>query len=471
MSWYDMFRVGKYKRELAEQRAQNVVLKSELDALKNQCGTLNKQHKALQARFGELLDTYQKLLARAKVMNKQVGILKSMEAIGLHEAVEQLRNEKVELDLEIEHLRDDVDSRKSEIIQLDEVILLQSFGIYETRYNLEDSQAYKRKLDDIRSRQKAMVKDGTAAVGSTNWVINNSETEGRKMIKDYVKLIVRSFNNECDATIIKATHRNIASLEKKINKAASTLNKLGDRMSISITAEYVNLKLEELYLSYEYQQKLQDEKEEQRLIKEKMREDAKLLREIEKAREKLRKEATHFQNAIQVLDTQLEQAETEEERELIVAEKQKVEAELEKVNDDIVNNEAREQNTAGYVYVISNIGSFGDDVYKIGMTRRLDPQERVDELGDASVPYRFDVHAMIFSEDAPSLETALHQAFEHRRMNLVNRRREFFQVNLEEIEQVVKQNFKKPFEFTMTAAAPEYRESIRMRDLISQVVA
>lgn len=176
------------------------------------------------------------------------------------------------------------------------------------------------------------------------------------------------------------------------------------------------------------------------------------------------KEATHFTNAISELDEKLTAAETDEDRELILAEKEKIAEQLARVSDDIASNEMREKNTrAGHVYIISNIGSFGSDIYKIGMTKRLDPQDRIDELGDASVPYRFDVHAMIFSDDAPTLENALHNAFAHRRLNLVNQRREFFNVSLSEIERVVRKNFGKPVEFTMAAQAAEYRQSEKMR--------
>lgn len=119
---------------------------------------------------------------------------------------------------------------------------------------------------------------------------------------------------------------------------------------------------------------------------------------------------------------------------------------------------------AGYVYIISNIGSFGKNIYKIGMTRRLEPQDRVDELGDASVPFNFDIHAMIFSDNAPALEAALHKAFDNKKVNMVNRRREFFNVTLDEIKEVIKQNFDKTVEFIDTPDAEQYRISLKMRN-------
>ncbi len=129
-----------------------------------------------------------------------------------------------------------------------------------------------------------------------------------------------------------------------------------------------------------------------------------------------------------------------------------------------------EHTRAGYVYIISNIGSFGENIYKIGVTRRLDPTERVDELGDASVPFSFDIHATIFSDDAPALENAIHKAFEHRRMNMINYRREFFNVTLDEIENVVKTNFEKPVEFIRLPDASEYRQSIKTTRNIGKLV-
>ena len=141
-----------------------------------------------------------------------------------------------------------------------------------------------------------------------------------------------------------------------------------------------------------------------------------------------------------------------------------MQAQVAKIDKNLADIDYREANQrVGYVYVISNIGSFGENIYKIGMTRRLNPQERVDELGNASVPFNFDVHAMIFSKDAPALENALHHAFDDRKVNMVNKRREFFNVSLDEIEKVVKENFDGSVEFEKTALAEQYRESLKIK--------
>ena len=144
---------------------------------------------------------------------------------------------------------------------------------------------------------------------------------------------------------------------------------------------------------------------------------------------------------------------------------QELNSDLEQVSKDKLDIENREKNTrAGYVYVISNIGSFGEDVYKIGMTRRLEPLDRVKELGDASVPFQFDVHAMIFSDDAPTLENALHKKFADKSVNKINMRKEFFKVSLDDIESEVKKNHNAVVNFTKIAAAKEYRESLAIEN-------
>lgn len=232
-------------------------------------------------------------------------------------------------------------------------------------------------------------------------------------------------------------------------------------MDISIKHAYLNLKVEELRLAFEYQQKKQEEKEAQKAARAEMREAARLQKEIEAQRKKIEKEQTHYQTAYDRLMKQLEHSPDDE---ALLSKKAELENQLKDIDKAIKDIDYREANQrAGYVYVISNIGAFGPDVYKIGMTRRLDPQDRVDELGDASVPFNFDVHAMIFSDDAPALETALHKAFEDRKLNMVNTRREFFHVTLNEIKDVVKKNFDKTVEFIDVPDAEQYRISLKMQ--------
>ena len=232
-------------------------------------------------------------------------------------------------------------------------------------------------------------------------------------------------------------------------------------MNIAINKPYLDLKVQELRLAFEYQQKKQEEKEAQKAARAEMREAARLQKEIEAQRKKIEKEQTHYQTAYEKILRQLETAPTDTD---LLKKKSELETQLQDIDKAIQDIDYREANQrAGYVYVISNIGAFGDNVYKIGMTRRLDPQDRIDELGDASVPFNFDVHAMIFSDDAPALEAALHKAFEDRKLNMVNTRREFFNVTLDEIKDVVKKNFDKTVEFIDVPDAEQYRISQKMK--------
>jgi hypothetical protein len=394
-------------------------------------------------------------------------ILQQTERMEVHEVkslLTQLTAQRDSVAKELETLRRLVEERKNEIVVLDEQMLLQSFGFYKPHYGLESSEAYKKKLDEIQDKQAAMVKSSKAASGTTNWTVNNSAAEGQRMIKDHVKLILRSFNNECDASIGSVKFNNVVSIEKKIIKAFEALNKLEQRMAITISREYLDLKLKELYLVYEYQVKKQEEKEEQKRIREQMREEAKLMREIEEARLKIEKEQPHFARAIANITMQIDKATTGVEREILEKEKLSLEGKLSELAKEKEVVDYREQNTrAGYVYVISNVGAFGENIFKIGVTRRLDPTERIYELGDASVPFEFDTHALIFSDDAPALERALHKAFEHSRLNLVNLRREFFRASIDDIEKIVWENFGKPVEFIKLADAPQFRQSEMLR--------
>ncbi|MBS6646773.1 MAG: DUF4041 domain-containing protein [Clostridiaceae bacterium] len=363
----------------------------------------------------------------------------------------------------LDALLSDIRKKKEMAVILDDDILYQDFGLYTPLYNLMNSDAYKNKLAVVRQKQKDMIKNNTAVRFPTNYTFNGSLAQGKKMISDNVKQVLRSFNNECESIIDKVKFNNVEAIRKRIIKSYEDLNKLNSKMQISITPSYLDLKLQEMSLCYEYSLKKQEEKEEAKRIREEQREEQKLLREIEEARRTSEKERSHYTRALSTVNSQLENC-SEQERELLLQRRIDIETHLHRIDEELKQIDYREANQkAGYVYIISNIGAFGENIYKIGMTRRLEPMDRIDELGDASVPFKFDVHAMIFSDDAPALEAALHRAFDDRKVNMVNTRREFFNVSLEEIEQVVKNNYDKTVEFTKTATAEQFRESEMIR--------
>lgn len=377
--------------------------------------------------------------------------------------IEEKEKQLADIQRNVVGAQSQLDALQKQIIETSDDILFQSFGLYTPRYSFVNADEYKARLLEIRAQQKDMIKNKSAVSGNTNWTVNGSTSKGRRMVADMQKLLLRAFNAECDDVIEHVKYNNIESSEKRITASRDAISKLGNLMDVSIQPAYYRLKIEELYLAFEYQQKKQEEKEAQKEARARMREEAKLAKEIEEERKKLEKEQKHYQNALKKINEQLASA-SDEDRAAIEDKKRELEQQLSKIDQEFKTVDYREANQrAGYVYIISNIGAFGENVYKIGMTRRLDPMDRIDELGDASVPFDFDVHAMIFSDDAPRLEAALHNAFADRKLNFVNQRREFFHVSLDEIKKVVKANYDRSVEFIDLAPAEQYRQSLLMK--------
>lgn len=390
-------------------------------------------------------------------------------AIDLKKQIEKFQQEKTsitsriaELNNKIADLGKTVKDKQKQIISLDEEILVQEFGLYTPQFEFATALDYKEELAKIRALQKDLIKNKLAVTGSTDWTVNGNKTKGRKMISDTQKLLLRAFNTECDEIVNKIKYTNFDASLNKMYKSSETISKLGTVMNISITQKYLDAKVKELRLAFEYQQKKQEEKEAMKAAREAQREQAKVQRELEEQQKKFEKEQTHYQTAYEHIISQLQQKPDDID---LLNKKSELENKLSDIDKALSDIDYRQANMkAGYVYVISNIGAFGENVFKIGMTRRLNPQERVDELGDASVPFKFDVHAMIFSDDAPALEAALHRAFEDKKVNMVNQRREFFNVTIDEIKKVIRENYDKTVEFVDVPDAEQYRISKKMRE-------
>lgn len=417
----------------------------------------------LQAELNQLRSTFTPEMYNAQNLLMLTQKLQN-DINNLNAVIGQKNNEINNLNNKIIGLNNTINNKQSQIICMDEQIELQSFGLYTPKYDFASSELYKNRLSQIRNTQKVLIKNGQAVTGNTNWAVNGSKSQGKKMVKDMQKLLLRAFNSECDELIDKVKYNTFDTALKRMRSSCEAISKLGNIMGVAITTQYFNAKYEELCLSLEYKKKKQDEKEEQKEIRARMREEAKLQKEIEETRKKIAKEQSHYQNALSHIEQQIETA-NEADRVELLKKKEQIVNELSEIDKSMKDIDYRAANArAGYVYIISNVGSFGENVYKIGMTRRLEPMDRVDELGDASVPFNFDVHAMIFSDDAPSLEAALHKAFEDRKVNMINTRREFFNVTLDEIEEVVKKNYDKTVEFTRLAPAEQYRESLKIKE-------
>jgi hypothetical protein len=347
---------------------------------------------------------------------------------------------------------------RSEVSNLEDVASLQAFGVYEKRFDFPTSQGFDLAIEDIASQQKQMVRHGTAAFCTVEWAIDGSKREGQKFQKRLLTLMLRAFNGEADAAIAKVRYNNIGVMVTRVRKAFDAINKLTIPHHCEIAPDYLRLRVDELYLVHAQQNKLYEEREEQRTIREQMREEEVARREIERAKADAERDEVRYSAALEKARAEVVVAEGTKQQKLHdqIAELERRLAEAQANRERAI---ARAQMTrSGHVYIISNIGSFGENVYKIGMTRRLDPMERIHELSDASVPFAFDVHAVIFSDDAPSLENELHKHFDARRLNLVNLRKEFFCVTLDEISEVVRWKHADIL-ITKVAEARDYRRS------------
>lgn len=215
-----------------------------------------------------------------------------------------------------------------------------------------------------------------------------------------------------------------------------------------------------MQLAVEYDLQKQEEKELLREQRAQEKEDRKLQAEIAAKRKKLEKDRMHFKQMLDNVEALMKSASKEEKEKLKLqlSEYQNKLSELDEIEEDIDYREGHA--SAGYVYVISNIGSFGEDVYKIGVTRRLEPLERIRELSSASVPFQFDVHALVFSEEAFALETELHNQLAEFKVNKVNGRKEYFRVPFDRIKEILSAHKELAIELTEKAEAFEYRQGL-----------
>ena len=366
---------------------------------------------------------------------------------------QEIRTSKeiISLDTELILKKEELAHLNEEIAVANDNLNLQEFGFFERQY--------KDRLDTLRMEQKSMTKNGTAGRIISPMLLNNSKSKGRAMQNQLIKAALRGFNGEADALLVKVSVVNVDKKVKALRKAFEQLNKMYSRNLIEITYQYLELKIEELRLAAEYELQKQEEKELLREQREKEREDKKLQAEIKARRKQLEKDRAHFKNMVQKVEELLKNARDEEieELKLQLAEYQDKLSELDEIEEDIDYREGHA--TAGYVYVISNIGSFGENVYKIGVTRRLEPLERIRELSSASVPFQFDIHALIFSEEAFALETELHNQLSQYKVNKVNGRKEYFKVPFAIIKDILDTHKELTVELTENAEAFEYRQT------------
>jgi hypothetical protein len=395
---------------------------AERDALQHELVQLRAEVPALR----QERDTLSSAVEPLRTETAQLQELKS-QSDALRSDVERLTAERSGLDTqatELKRINEEIVSARSELAELaqtvvetQDIAILQEVGVYQFAHVLDSAVAYQTALKEVQTRVKDFNRAGGHAItAATNWTVNGSKSQGQKMVNEVSKLMLRAYNGEVDDAVRTLKPYKIAAAIDRLNKVRASIEKLGKTMSILVSAEYHATRIEELKLTADFLQKQAEEKEAQKAERERLREEAQAQREIAAKQALLDKEQAHHEAVLQqARETGNEEAARNAEEKL---------AEIEHAKAGLAERAANIR--AGYVYVVSNIGSFGEDVVKIGLTRRLEYEDRIHELSGASVPFIFDIHAVIYSDDAVSLEHQLHHELEGVRLNRVNTRKEFF---------------------------------------------
>jgi len=336
------------------------------------------------------------------------------------------------------------------VVELSDQRVLQDVGIYRYHHPLEDAAGYKKRLADLETRIDEVIKTGRGVLAADTFTFDGSLARGRRMVADLSKLMLRAYNAEADNCVRSLRSGNVVTAKRRLESAMAAIEKLGAIMEMRVSPDFHSLRVQELELTADYQMKVREEKEKAREERELLREQRRVEAELAAEKKRLDKERSHCLNALEALRAKGDMSALEQ-----------VQGRLSDIDKAIEANDYRIANIrAGYVYVISNIGSFGPNIVKIGMTRRLEPMDRVRELGSASVPFRYDVHALHFSQDAVALESGLHKMFASRRVNFVNERREFFFVSPAEVRDALLREAGGLLEYTEMPEALEYLQSL-----------
>lgn len=443
------------------------VKKRKIQDLEQRLDAGEQQYRAAMATIEEL----RTLLARAG----------GGELVEIQAAVAQMRDDKAQLQASMEQQQaesarqiaaaeetlrsrrrdvsaadETIAARKREIAQLDmnlaDTVIMVDAGLMGYAHPAQSSVALGERLDNVRSQIKSMIRNKSAINADSGFTFNGSAAKGRKFVSDMSKMMLRAYNAEAENCILTVKAGNGDAARKRLERARDQVERLGTLINLRIDRRYHSLRLEELDLALRHQNAKKAEKEAEREERARLREERKAQQELAQRRAKLDKEREHYQN---VLDSLLAKGRSDE--------ADQIRTRLDGIDEEIKKVDFRTANIrAGYVYVISNIGAFGDRMVKIGMTRRLDPMDRVRELGDASVPFGFDVHALFFSDDAVTLEADLHRRFADKRVNRINTRREFFYATPAQVRDALSQIAGNLLEFTDEPEAEQYRLSLQM---------
>lgn len=477
-----------FRKKIKNQKAENAELKKKIDFLQKESSELKENIKSFKLQNEQQQEKLNQRLSVQQMKPEELtNLIKEKE-----EELQKLTSKQKNIQQEIDRLEQDqeqkrkkgesdafelkkkIDQLKGQVASYDDQINMESYGLYTPHYSFENSLAYKEKLKEIRQLQKNLIKNNKAGIIFTPMTLDGSSSRGRSMQRKNIKQLVRSFNVECEAAINKATYSNMPRIKKRIQRSFDQLNKLNTPNGVELSDNYLQLKLDELYLAFEYDAKREEEKEKLREEREKERENKKAQAEIARKRKAIEKERTkqakHFEQAQSLLKEKMASIDKNDQKyKSLQEEVNRLKAQLKDLDKQSASLDYRENHsTAGYVYIISNIGSFGKNIFKIGVTRRLEPLDRIRELSSASVPFKFDVHALIFSDDAYKLETNLHKYFDKQRVNKVNERKEFFDITIDQIKDALSKYYNRTFDFHEVPEAEEYRKSLEIAKTLNE---
>lgn len=416
--------------------------------------------------YEDYTDAYNKVVAGSQVRSVEEYVNKAnRDIMSQRNAVQE---EIGRANAELSQLKDKIQASNRTLTVLEEREILESVGYYDYDNPAAASVYLKQQLDFIKQQIKDMQNNKMAINAANNFTFNNSLQQGQKFTADFSALMLTAYNQEVENAIVKLDKtRSMDVAIKRLEKAKSRVAKLGTLMQASINEQFHQLRIKEVSLAFQFKDMEIARKEKEKEEKERLAEEARVRKEAEKAKEEAEKKVREKQQELNALLSYQQQHYTNVVGNLNPS-NPKVEelkaqiAELEKAKNEATGRLANTK--AGYVYVISNIGSFGEGVVKIGLTRRLNPDDRVKELSSASVPFIFDTHAIHFSEDAVGLERKLHQRFNDRRVNKVNLKKEYFRVTLDEVKQALL-DFSgdgATLRFTDEAVASDYRKSVTL---------
>jgi Meiotically up-regulated gene 113/Domain of unknown function (DUF4041)/Protein of unknown function (DUF2510) len=388
----------------------------------------------------------QEEVARCEGLLSEMGVLdmaaREKRIVAQREVEEALRRRVTDLEIQASELDRQV------IVNRDR-LALEEMGLFDFEHPAESSAELATELEALRSEIRQTNKIGSAITATSNFTFNNSAAKGKTFVNQMSRIMLRAYNAEAENAVKTVKAGNLASAQKRLSTAREQIAKQGQMIDLSVTDRYHWLRLKELELAARQQQAKAADREKERERRAELREQKALEAEIKREKERLEKERNHYLNSIQRMRESGD-----------VDGAAALQGELDRIDAEIAEADYRAANIrAGYVYVISNIGAFGEGVVKIGMTRRLEPEDRIRELSDASVPFNFDVHALFFSEDAVTIEAMLHREFAAQRLNKVNHRREFFRVHPQQVLDALTEHKVSVLEFRTHAAADDYRMS------------